>query len=46
MIIKMENVWETGDGRPTDRPLLLYDQFVSRRPGTSQKKLKIGHIMM
>jgi hypothetical protein len=42
MIIKMEvcecrkNVRETGDGRVTDRPLLLYGQFVSRRTGTSQ----------
>jgi hypothetical protein len=31
-----ENVRETGDGRVTDRPMLLYGQFVSRRTGTSQ----------
>jgi hypothetical protein len=42
MIIKMEvcecrkNVRETGDGRVTDRPMLLYGQFVSRRSGTSR----------
>jgi hypothetical protein len=30
-----KNVREAGDGRVTDRPLLLYGQFVSRRTGTS-----------
>jgi hypothetical protein len=42
MLIKMEvcecreNVRETGDGRVTDRTLLLYGQFVSLMTGTSQ----------
>ena len=41
VIIKIEvcecrkNVRETGDGRTTDRPPLLYGQFVSPRTGTS-----------
>jgi hypothetical protein len=47
MIIKMEvcecrkNVRETGDGRVTDRPILLYGQFVSRRTGKSQYLLMV-----
>ena len=34
-----KNVRETGDGRTTDRPPLLYGQFVSPRTGTSQHLL-------
>jgi hypothetical protein len=38
-------VWETGDGRVMDRPLLLYGQFVSRRTGTKVQKQVTAQMM-